>query len=117
MKVPEKVRIAGVEYAVCREWKLNDGQHVLAGQIHYDKAKISLSEDLQGDAVLLTLWHEIMHGIVRNAQLDLEDEEAVVEAMARGIFQVLADNEDRLFDLEAKVPVTVVGVANAKDKT
>lgn len=96
MKIPESIRIAGAEYEVETVKDLNDGQRVLAGQIDYTACKIRLGETLEGDARHLTLWHEIVHGIVNNAQLELEDEERVVEAMARGIFQILSDNAPRL---------------------
>ena len=96
MKIPKSVRIAGVEYAVEVTADLNDGQRKVAGQIEYSKAKIRLDESLEGDALYLMLWIEIVQGIVKNAQLRLLEKDLVVEAMARGLFQVLSDNAERL---------------------
>lgn len=96
MKIPKSVRIAGVEYAVEVSADLSDGQRRLAGQIEYSKAKIRLDESLEGDALHLMLWIEIVQGIVKNAQLRLTEKDLVVEAIARGLFQVLSDNAERL---------------------
>ena len=48
----------------------------------------------------ITLLHEILHGIRNHAGLEIEDEEAIVDMFARGIYQVLQDNGERLFDLK-----------------
>ena len=51
----------------------------------------------------MTLWHEIMHGIEDQAQLELgEERERIIEAFARGVYQVLQDNGVRLFDLKTE---------------
>jgi hypothetical protein len=46
-----------------------------------------------------------MHGIENQAQLELgENREHIIEAFARGVYQVLQDNGGRLFDLEKQTP-------------
>lgn len=102
MKIPEKVRIGGVEYAVKREPFMSDGGHELMGQIRYQAGVIALSENVGmcHEVACMTLWHEILHGLARHFDLKLENEEAIVDAFARGVFQVLQDNADRLFDLK-----------------
>ena len=106
MKIPESVRIGGVEFSVVMEHRLNDGLHMLAGQHRPMTCQIALEEGCDSQMRCLTLWHEIMHGIENQAQLELgEQREVIIEAFARGVYQVLADNADRLFDLEVKQPV------------
>ena len=101
MKIPEKVRIGGVEFDVRTESGLNDGQRLLAGQIRHMDCQIAIAEESSHEYKCLTLWHEIMHGIEDQAQLELgEQRERVIEAFARGVYQVLQDNGGRLFDLE-----------------
>ncbi len=101
MKIPESIRIGGVEYAIERGvTDLNDGINMLMGQIHYSGAKILISdkcENQQQEA--LTLLHEILHGIARDRMIEMENEEDIVETFARGIYQLLQDNAGRLFDL------------------
>lgn len=102
MKIPESIRIGGVEYEIIDNVPaLNDGQNLLYGQIDYHNNTIELSDIAKGHQTkCLTLWHEILHGIRNHAGLDVENEEAVVEMFARGIYQVLQDNGRRLFDLK-----------------
>lgn len=101
MKIPESVRIGGVEYAIINEpFLISDGQE-LCGQIQYQECVISLSDHagMSHEMQCLTLWHEIMHGIANHFDMDLEDEEKVIEQFARGVYQVLQDNGGRFFDL------------------
>lgn len=102
MKIPESVRIGGVEYEVIDNVSgLNDGQNVLAGEINYNDSVIRLNEVVAGHQMkCITLWHEILHGIRNHAGIEIADEETVVELFARGIYQVLQDNGARLFDLK-----------------
>ena len=109
MKIPEKIRIGGVEFAVVIERRMNDGQRMLAGQIRYTECQIAIAEESSHEQRCLTMWHEIMHGIEEQMQIELGDQrERVIEAFARGVYQVLQDNEGRLFDLEKRIPVSGV---------
>ncbi len=40
----------------------------------------------------MTLWHEILHGILNGAAQTEEHNEAHIDALAHGIIQVLRDN-------------------------
>ena len=103
MNIPESIRIGGMEYAVIREPFLsNENRHELMGQIRYQQGVIALSENVEmcHDAACMTLLHEILHGLARHFDLEIENEETVVDAFARGLFQVLQDNGDRLFDVK-----------------
>ena len=104
MKLPESVRIGGVEFEVIVEPRLNDGEKMLAGQIRHMDCHILLNEDSSHEYKCLSLWHEIMHGIEAQAKLDLgEKQELIIEAFARGVYQVLQDNGRRLFDIVPEV--------------
>lgn len=104
MKLPKSVRIGGVEFNVVVEPRLNDGRVLLAGQIRHMDCEIAIAEDCSHEYQCLSLWHEIMHGIEEQAQLDLgENQERIIEAFARGVYQVLQDNGRRLFDIVPEV--------------
>lgn len=112
MNIPESVRIGGMEYAVIREPFLsNENGHELLGQIRYQQGVIALSENVEmcHDAACMTLLHEILHGLARHFDLEIENEETVVDAFARGLFQVLQDNGDRLFDVKEGCDVAETG--------
>lgn len=102
MKIPESVRIGGVEYPVVYVDYLNNGTNLAYGHIDYDNCKIELS-DTSGtghERRCQVLWHEILHGIRNHAGLEIENEEEIVDMFAKGIYQVLQDNGGRLFDLK-----------------
>lgn len=103
MKIPDKIRISGVEYDVELSPNLRDSSRLLCGRIDYDSCKIHLSTtDCQNHQYrCIVLWHEILHGIIEDRGLELEEEleEKLCEALSRGIYQLLQDNGGRLFDL------------------
>lgn len=101
MKIPDSVRISGVEYAIVTKPDLRDSSRLLCGRIDYNTATIYLSEtDCQSEEFrCIVLWHEIIHGILedRGLHLDEDVEESVCEALSRGIYQVPQDNARKLF--------------------
>jgi hypothetical protein len=46
MKIPSKIRIGGIDYIIENEKDLNDGSHMLSGQIVYQEGKHFLTCDL-----------------------------------------------------------------------
>lgn len=104
MKIPNSIRIHGVEYAVKLVSNLNNGTKVCYGGIDYDNACIELSatHGTEHQKRCLILWHEILHGICEANGMTIENEEAVVDMFAKGIYQVLQDNGARLFDLKER---------------
>lgn len=93
--VPEKVRIGGVDYHIKYDPSLNDGRNVLMGEIQYSTGQIRLNNtDCNAYQVMeLTLWHEIVHGIFRHfGKENWNDDEELVETVARGVYMVLQDN-------------------------
>ena len=102
MKIPESVRIGGVEYEIRYKGNLRDGTELLYGQISYDDCHITLSESdgTSHQKRCQTLLHEILHGIRNHAGLEIENGEEIVDMFAKGIYQALQDNGGRLFDLK-----------------
>lgn len=101
MKIPDSIRIAGVEYGIIYVPNLNDGVNVAYGHIDYENSCIRLSGTYgtEHQKRCQTLRHEILHGIRQNNGMEIENEEAIVDMFAKGIYQVLQDNGARLFDL------------------
>ena len=106
MKIPESVRIAGVEYKVLYVPNLNNGTNLAYGHIDYENSVIELSATIgrEHQKRCQILWHEILHGIRENNGMEIENEESIVDMFARGIYQVLQDNGARLFDLASDEP-------------
>ena len=102
MKIPNSIRIAGVEYDVRYVHNLNNGTNLAYGHIDYENSIISLSNTvgIGHQHSCITLLHEILHGIRENNGMEIENEEAIVDMFAKGIYQVLQDNGARLFDLQ-----------------
>lgn len=101
MKIPESIRIGGVEYQIReQETVIRDGDLCYAF-ISYTGSEILISRhvNLSHEMKCIALWHEILHGIRNHAELQIENEEEVVRVLSRGIYQVLQDNGRRLFDI------------------
>lgn len=107
MKIPESVRIHGVEYPVKYTENLNDGVNLCYGHIDYDNSCIELSATCgtEHQKRCQTLWHEILHGIREQNGMSIENEEAVVDMFAKGVYQVLQDNGRRFFDIKEESEV------------
>ena len=106
MKIPNEIRIAGVDYKVEYVNSLNDGSKLCYGMIDFDKCKIFLNtnETYDHQKMSIVLLHEILHGIIENAefQIEIEEEEKLVRMLSRGLYQVLQDNGRKLFDIVDK---------------
>ncbi|AFC62008.1 hypothetical protein G166_gp76 [Clostridium phage phi8074-B1] len=71
--------------------KLN-GNAVL-GMINYDRQEIYISNEQHIETKLVTILHEILHGIVHDRNLPVGgNEENIVDGLSRGIYQILVDN-------------------------
>ncbi len=93
MKIPEKIRIGGVDYEIKYEEKLNNGASLAYGHIDYDRALIRIAKDIQNQqGECQTLLHEMLHGIAKHFELPIESDEKTIDAIARGIYMVIKDN-------------------------
>ena len=96
VNIPNIVRIGSCDYKV----EQTDNTLVLEnkvcyGVIDYDKHLIELKRDL-GDKqqMELTFLHELFHGMVRERGLELDNEELVVDELAKVLHQVIRDNKE-----------------------
>lgn len=105
MKIPDSIRIGGTEYPISYVDNLRHGNELAYGHIDYENCKIELSgtDGTAHEKRCMTLWHEILHGVSEHAGLEIENEEVVVDTLAKGIYQVLQDNGGRLFDLKEEI--------------
>ena len=105
MKIPDSIRIGGTEYPISYVDNLRNGNELAYGHIDYENCKIELSgtDGTAHEKRCMTLWHEILHGVSEHAGLEIENEEVVVDTLAKGIYQVLQDNGGRLFDLKEEI--------------
>ena len=105
MDIPSKIRIGGVDYAVERlERPTREGQEVF-GDIDFYTAAIRLNDDVPVQLREETLIHELLHGIVHhyNVPIKEDDEEMIIEALAKGLHQVLS--EENIQIANRSVPV------------
>ena len=103
MKIPKTIRLNGIEYTVEEVDHLDNGVNLAYGYINYETHQILISKEknIGYQKKCLVLLHEIMHGIAEAYRLDLGDnEEEIVDTFARGIYQVLQDNGQRLFNIK-----------------
>lgn len=105
MKIPESVRIHGVEYKVVLVQNLMNGATAAYGHIDYENSVIELSDTFgtEHQKRCQVLLHEILHGIREANGMEIENEENIVDMFAKGIYQVLQDNGARFFDLKGGV--------------
>lgn len=96
MNIPGSVRIGSSDYEVnlSEEILVLNGQQC-KGTIDYDYHQIKISsgvQDKQGQEQ--TFLHEMIHGIIRERNLDVKnsEEESIVEEIALGLHQVIRDN-------------------------
>ena len=95
MNIPEKVRIAGMDYAVKYEERLNNGVQLAYGHIDYEKKLIRIDSELgEYQGKCQTLLHEIMHGVAKHFDLEIEADEDTIDKLAKGLYMVIADNPE-----------------------
>ena len=96
MKILDKIRIGSVDYDI-RQTDKNVVVDCKAcyGAIHYSDHVIELDSKLcDRQRMELTLLHEVFHGILHERAIRVENEEELVEGLARGMHQILRDNPE-----------------------
>lgn len=109
MKISEKVRIGSADYKVI----LTDETIVLnsnecKGTIDYEFHEIKISNRVQDKhGQEKTFLHEIVHGIIRERNLDIHstDEETLVDEIAIGLHQIIRDNQEIFIDTLMNEPI------------
>jgi hypothetical protein len=94
MKKPTTIKIGAIYYEVVAVEKLLDEKHSkLDGSVRHARTQISLEVDMNHQATVQTLLHEIVH-IVATQLGKQELEEPLVDSIAYAAYQVLRDNPE-----------------------
>ena len=91
-KLPEVIRIGGIDYSVKPIENLREGNTNLNGHILYNDCEIRIEDDMNDSIKWVTIWHETIHGLLEHAGMGNHDENLVI-ALGYGITQALRDNE------------------------
>jgi hypothetical protein len=97
------VRIGPIFFDIARVEKLldDDGATKLDGDINYNLSRIQIEAVVGPQKAKQVLWHEIIHGLLRQSGVHVENCEVVCDVLSHGIMQVLMDNE--LIDTDMEV--------------
>jgi len=86
-----QIIIGAIAYEVIEVAELASEHGTLCGEISSTKCRIRIDADMAAPVKQVTLWHEIIHGILFNAGYREHDEQQI-DALAYGLMQVLRDN-------------------------
>ena len=119
MKIPSKVRVGSIDYTI----NSKDERQILNtrqcyGVIDYEYHTIELDSGIQdGQGLERTFLHELVHVIVKEHKIDLEDNfEEVTDKLAYGLHQVIRDNPSIFCSCDCnKVDLTLDGKIIAKN--
>jgi hypothetical protein len=88
-----QIQIGPIAYDVIAVPELCGSTGPLYGDINFGKCRIRINADDAPQIQLVTLWHEVLHGILRQAAIE-DHNEQVIDALSHGLIQVLRDNPD-----------------------
>ena len=102
MIIPEVIRIGSCDYEVefTKEYIVVDRLQCKAA-IDYDNHIINIDSkigDIQSQEQ--SFLHEVFHGILRDRAIEVQDEEFVVDELAKGLHQIIRDNPEMFLDEE-----------------
>ena len=94
MKVLDRVKIMGIDYAIeFQNVPVDDGQLVW-GYTDYSQAEIVLCSTLSEEKKLQTFFHELVHAMLHEVGNDDQcNDESLVNPLGNVLYQVLKDNE------------------------
>jgi Zn-dependent peptidase ImmA (M78 family) len=97
-----KIKVVSVEYEVIEKDELYLNNNECYGVIDYENLVIKIKSSLKTKRKTQTLWHELVHAIVDEMQIDFKEmeEEKIIDMLSKGIVCILSRNED--FDGEYK---------------
>lgn len=98
----DKVKIGPIEYTVKENARFP--QDNLAGQIRYLEQVIEIQPGMGKAVTKVTLWHEMIHGILFAGGYREQDEQ-MVDVLAYGIVKLLQDNPE-LIEAEQAPEIT-----------
>ncbi|MGX4600259.1 hypothetical protein [Faecalimicrobium sp. JNUCC 81] len=95
MVIKDKIKIGSMEYDVIKtDQAILLDNKVCNGIIDYEDLVIKISTDRSIQRQEETFVHEVLHGIIRDRNLILEDEEMIVDEISKGLYQVIKDNPE-----------------------
>jgi hypothetical protein len=86
------IQIGPIRYEVVEVAELASAKGELYGDIDYSKCRIRIAAESDAQVKRVTLWHEILHGILTGAAQTEDHNEAHIDALAHGIILLLRDN-------------------------
>lgn len=89
--LPASIRIGGTDYTVIEEKDLRDGNTGLNGHIVYNDCQIKVESEMTPHVQWITIWHEVLHGILEHAGMGDHDEKMII-ALGYGVAQAIRDN-------------------------
>jgi hypothetical protein len=89
--IPEKVKVAGIEYEIKEVEGILERFNTL-GQINYNKGIIELDSSLCQSRKEQTFVHELLHACFREAGYE-EQEEEMIDRVSTVLYQVIKDNK------------------------
>lgn len=100
MKI-ESISIGPIDYHCEEVLRLVDhNAKKLDGWIQFNECLIQIDLDLDPQRKFVVLWHEILHAILSQAEIELENDEKVISVLSYGIAQVLRDNSEIMTEIE-----------------
>jgi hypothetical protein len=97
LRIPQKVRVGSCDYTVelTEETLVNPDRRICYGVMDADDHKLRIDRKL-GDTQLheLVFLHELLHAMVHERNINLENEELVVEELSRSLHQIIRDNPE-----------------------
>jgi hypothetical protein len=96
-----QVLIGSIIYDVLYLPDLYGSEGPLCGDINTSRARIRINADDDSQVQVVTLWHEVIHGMLYTAGIR-EHDEVLVDALAHGLVQVMRDNPEIIPTLDAE---------------
>ena len=92
MKIPDKIKINGVEYGIEFVEAVEDDIHEVefTGRVLFRENKIKISNSYKTDSKFRTLLHEIIHILDYDYKMELPEE--TIRRLASGLYGTLKDN-------------------------
>ena len=103
MRLPKQIKLGEYTYdlyvtdKIPRKYTkgIDTTQYTVEGAIGYIDEKIYLSSSLKNTILEVILWHEIVHGIIKQCDIDSDVlSETDITRIARTLVQVMKDNKD-----------------------
>jgi hypothetical protein len=89
--LPQQIKIGPIVYEVSEENRV--ASESMWGQIVYAESKIELNPGMNAQHRTITLWHEVLHGMLLQGGIR-EHDERILDVLAHGIVGVLRDNPE-----------------------